>query len=79
MTTDETLRATLFAIETLQIEVLRLLQSGKLKGSYAIELLRHLHASAKEFEAIRAAAVHSPELYDKYAAPGNAANEPSEN
>jgi hypothetical protein len=79
MTVDETLNATFHAIERMQIETLRALQQGAVKGPPAIELLRSLDIVERAFRRVLESANHSPELYAMYAAPGGSANVPSLN
>ncbi len=79
MTIDDTLNATLFAIEQVQLDLLFGLQTGEIDGPTAVEALRAFDLVRVEFRKIREAADHSPELYSRYAAPGGSANRPSIN
>jgi hypothetical protein len=79
VTTDETLRATLHVIATMQIDILWVLQSGTMNGSDAQRLLQQLNALQREVRLIREAAAASPEQYAHYSAPGQTANKPSDN
>ncbi len=79
MTTDETLRATLHVIATMQVDILWVLQMGTMTGADAQRLLDRLQALQDEVRLMRDAAAASPEQYKRYAAPGQAANEPSHN
>ncbi len=79
MTIEETLRATIHALDVLQIDTLRRLQNGHLPGEVALAKLNGLGEVWAEFKKTQKAADHSPELYMAYATTGGSANEPSRN
>jgi len=79
VTTDETLRATLHVISTMQIDALRVLQAGTMSGPDVQRLLDRLQLLLNEVRQLQKAAMLTPDLYREYAAPGHSANVPSVN
>jgi len=79
MTIVDTLNATFHAIEALQFDVMRRLQSNAIAGQEAVAILRALDIVEHEFRQVRRAANHSPELYSRFAAAGGSAHPPSRN
>jgi hypothetical protein len=63
----------------MQLDILWVLQMGTMSGADAQRLLDQLNSIQNEVRLIREAAAASPEQYKQYAAPGQTANQPSDN
>ena len=79
MTIDETLRATLHVMATMQIDILLVIQEGTLDMSRATRILESLASIQKEVAEIRSEASLAPQDWQRYAVSGQTANMPSDN